>query len=160
MFLGELLEAVATDITSVIDGPNLVGSLDVLLPLQAVILGLPTAGNPNITIAWADMFSGAPDLQFNNLEDLFDLSHLSDEQIIGALGEVGEFLLAMQNFSLYDVQIPGINKSLGELFDYADRFLQKIEQFLADPNSTINDLEGRRKRAWPAAVTAGYRTGR
>ena len=143
VYLDDLFSAITTDVTQVITGPTLAGSLDATLPLMGVILGLPTAGNPNIAIEWTDFFGTQPTIDFNNMEDLFNFEHLSDDQIIGALAGISGFFADIQGFSFYDVEIPGLNVSLGEVFDYAERFLELVTGLSADPNGTLNELEAK-----------------
>lgn len=147
VYLDELFSAVATDISQVIDGPNFTGSLDALLPIEGQILAIPITGDPDVTIEWNDFFTGQPTIEFNNFDDLLNFENVTDQQIVDSLAQLGIFLADMQSFSLYDQVIPGLNKTVGEVFDYASEFLTLIGNFSADPNGTLNELEGKLETA-------------
>ncbi|MEX2093005.1 MAG: NosD domain-containing protein [Pirellulales bacterium] len=143
VFVPEILRAVAGDVTTIVDGPTLSGSLSATLPITASILGTPVSGNPEVTISWPDVLAGAPSVTFNNFSELNAYEDVGEGNILDALEGFASFLAGTQGVSLYDVEIPGIGVSMGEAFDFAQEFLAAVQQFTENPNGTLDQLESK-----------------
>ncbi len=139
--LFELVSALATDITDVIDAPTLAGSLAISLPLQATIFGVPVGGSPELTVSWPDLTTGDPEVTLTDGDELLSFEHLSGLDFTSALVYLGNYLASLEDFSFFGLEIPAISKSLGDLAGYADRFLEFAAAFEQDAPATLDELE-------------------
>ncbi|RIK74487.1 MAG: hypothetical protein DCC68_22985 [Planctomycetota bacterium] len=154
VFVPEILQASAGDVTAIVDNLALAGSLSSTLPITATILGSPVGGSPNVTIAYADAISGAPTVSFNNFSELFAFEDGGESDVLAALEAFAAFLADTQGQSLYSIEIPGIGVSMGEAFDFAEQFLAAIQGFQDDPDGTLNLLEDKLETALGLADSA------
>lgn len=139
--LFELFEAVALDITNVVDVPTLGGAVSVSLPLDASILGEALTTSPEVTISWPDLSTGAASVSLIDGGELEPFENLSSEDFTAALGGVGDYLDSLDGHSFYGLEIPGINKSLGELGGFADTFAEFVVAFQNNPAAALDDVE-------------------
>lgn len=147
VFVPEILQAAAGDITAIIDNLALAGTVAATLPITATILGSPVGGNPNVTITWPNVYSGSPAVAFNNFSELFAFEDVGENDVLTALESFAAFLASTQGESLYSVEIPGIGLSLGEAFDFAEQFLAALGQFHDNPSGTLALLEDKLEAA-------------
>ena len=119
--LFELFEALALDITDVVDVPTLGGALNVSLPLTTTILGEALTTNPEVVISWPDLGVGAASVTLLDGSELEPFENLSSADFTSALNGVGDYLSDLESFSVYGMEIPGLNKSLGELGGFSGK---------------------------------------
>ena len=55
--------------------------------------------------------------------------HLTQLDFTTALTVLGTYLASLEDESFFGLEIPGISKSLGDLADYADRFVEFVAAF-------------------------------
>ena len=139
--LFELFEALALDITDVVDVPTLGGALNVSLPLTTTILGEALTTNPEVVISWPDLGVGAASVTLLDGSELEPFENLSSADFTSALSGVGDYLSDLESFSAYGMEIPGLNKSLGELGGFSERFVQFVIEFQNNPAGALDDLE-------------------
>jgi hypothetical protein len=147
VFVPEILQAAAGDVTAIVDNLALAGSISATLPVTATILGSPVGGDPNVTMSWPNVYSGSPAVAFNNFSELFAFEDVGESDVLTGLESFAAFLADTQGQSLYSVEIPGIGISMGEAFDFAEQFLAAVQQFADDPNATLNLLENKLEAA-------------
>lgn len=139
--LFELFEAVALDITNVVDVPTLSGAVSVSLPVDADILGESLTTSPELTINWADRSTGAAVVTMVDGAELEPFENLSSADFGAALGGVGDYLGSLEDHSYYGMDIPGISKSLGELGEFSGRFAEFVIAFQNDPAAALDNVE-------------------
>lgn len=139
--LFELLSALATGVTTVVDAPTLEGELHVSLPIDATILGQHVSPMPVLVVDWDDISIGSPSVELINGAALEVFKNLTGTDFVIALVNLGVYLASLQDFSVFGVDIPALEKSLGKLAAYADRFQQFVANFQADPAASLDELE-------------------
>ena len=141
VFLEDLFGALVQDPLSLIVGPNFGASLDLELPLEATILGSQVSGNPKAIVTWNDVFNGDPVVELQNADELINFQNIGFGNIVDALREIGDLIADMQGTDVFAVEIPGLGISLGELFDYADEFLELVDLLEENPSEFVETLE-------------------
>lgn len=139
--LFDMFDALAVDVTTVVDAPTVNEELSVTLPLGAQILGTPVAGSPVMTVSWPDISTGSPAVQLADADAILKYQHLTGGDFGSALGDLAGFLSSVEGFSFLNQKIPGIDLTLGEIAGYADRFLNVVTTYDDDPAGALSELE-------------------
>lgn len=139
--LPELFSGLSAGITTIVADPTIDGSLNVTLPLTATILGTPVSGSPELVIAWADITTGSPDLTFNGADELLRFEHFDSDDLIGALSDLADYLVGLEDYEFMQQKIPGLDKSLGEIAGYAATFLNYVDNFEENAAASLDELE-------------------
>ncbi|MEX0586323.1 MAG: hypothetical protein WD176_06750, partial [Pirellulales bacterium] len=83
IFLPQILQAVGGDVATLVDGPDLSGTLSATLPISATILGSPVGGSPTVTISWPDVTSGSPSVMFTSFSELDAFKDVGEGDVLG-----------------------------------------------------------------------------
>ncbi|MFV1995292.1 MAG: hypothetical protein ACC661_07630, partial [Verrucomicrobiales bacterium] len=140
------LEGGLSDPGSLLD-VSLVGSSVSTLPLSVPLLGITPGPDSTVTVVYADLNDPAGvtvDFPANaGMDQLLNFENLDFADIVALLRRLHEFLVDIEGFSFLDEALPLLNKSPGELLDFADRFLVVIQEFEANPASSLAEAEER-----------------
>ena len=139
--LFSMFDSLATNPTGLIDTPTLTGALNVTLPIEASLLGVPLVTSPELVITWADITTGSPNVQLNDGSQLLPFENLAGGDVSGALTDLVDYLTSLETSSFLGEKIPGLSKSLGDMAEYADRFAEFAIAYEAAPAATLDQLE-------------------
>jgi Ca2+-binding RTX toxin-like protein len=139
----------------------LIGDCAGSLPNLGDLLG----DDPGITIDWPDLFipslrdhDGNPDTPGDRETGFFDfnLEDLNVEftgfggldgfgdfdtgDVLDMLRRLADFVGSLSGYDFLNFELPGIGRSLGDLFDLADRFRLAIGEFEENPDLVLDDL--------------------
>jgi len=152
LYLADLFDALAGDITSVVDGPNLTGQLDDLtLPLAVTpnVFGASHPVDPELVVTWPDITDiNTLDLQFNNADLLLDFENVSGPGIAGAFGDLADYFAVVESLALAAQRIPGLDHSMGQVVAFAERFEELVADLAAAPARVLQQLESTIEQAF------------
>lgn len=119
------------------------GSATVRLPLvmNPPILNAPSTGPPAVLIAWPD-FTRPDTLQIRteNIDLIAGLSALKDQAISLALGQLRQYLIALQSTAL-NTPLPLIGKSVLEILGFVEDITRRVQEFQNRPEQTLQFIE-------------------
>jgi hypothetical protein len=142
IYLGELFQGL-DDVSSIIDGPNLTGNVQLDLPITVTPDSLGTGeGNASLELNCDlfDLTSCHP--QFHNAETLLDLSNIEQGNVVGAIQQLVNFLSQLEGVGTFFTEpLPIINVSLAEVADFASSVGQLVHGFETNPGGTLQEVE-------------------
>ncbi|MFN3168742.1 MAG: LEPR-XLL domain-containing protein, partial [Phycisphaeraceae bacterium] len=125
------------------------GSANLDLPFSASVAGLTLPASPRIAVSIPDLRADLSDA--SNL--VVDLSEIGDLAALTGL-DVGDFttllngaldllagLDALEGLDFYNADLPLIDLSLSEAFDFAKAFEPVVSAFASDSGTTLNTVE-------------------
>src|SRR5439155_5669519 len=149
--LSDLLKRLTGDITSIVTGPDITGSANLVLPVRVTpnILSDPEPANPTLTITWADIkdpstLNVSPN---SDMDRLLDFKDLTFADIVDAFAQVIPYLVNLQHFSFLDQKLPLVNRSVSALVGYADKFAAQVEAIRDNPAGTVQEVNLALKQA-------------
>src|SRR5262249_933655 len=125
--------------------PVIGGNAQFTLPVQVspdpLALVAPGA-QPVIQVNWADLTNPST-LKFSydsDMDRLLDLRTLSAGSSIAGLDHVANYLASLEKSGLLAQKLPILNKSVGQILDFASQFQAWVNAFAQDPGVTIQTL--------------------
>jgi ELWxxDGT repeat protein len=102
---------------------------------------LPRLDSENEETGRFDINFGDLDVQFTGFDGLSGFGDFDSGDVLNMLRRLADFVGSLSGYDFLNLELPGIGRSLGDLFDLADRFRLAIEGFESDPDSALGDLE-------------------
>ncbi|MCB1064158.1 MAG: LEPR-XLL domain-containing protein, partial [Verrucomicrobiae bacterium] len=130
-----------------IPAPNVsrTGTLDVVLPMSASFgtVNLTSGGNPVIRIADSNLFDLVlPTFATEDFDSLFAFSELTIGDYLQGLRELFQFIAdTVGQSEAMSRPIPVLGRSINEIFDFADRFLELVDDLENGGVETVQQLE-------------------
>ena len=141
--LSQILNALYSDVGSIVVGPTITGSAQLTLQ-QFSVAGnffgqLP--GNPRLTVNVPNFANlGSAQIAYADFDPLLPFRNLTFQDIGGSLASFRGYLSSLAGFSFLNTPLPLVGSSVSELLGYAQRFSTAIDRFLADPTDAIHNL--------------------
>ena len=146
LYLVDLFDALAGDITSIVEGPELSGSVDLTLPLAVTpnILGASHPANPELVVSWPDIADpNGFSLAMNDADLLLDFEHLDGAAIAGAIERLADYLTSVEGLEMLCQRIPVLDRSIGQIVDFAAVFAGLAHDLEKAPARVLQELETR-----------------
>jgi len=151
VYLPELFRGLAQDVSTVVAGPTVSGSATATLPFQVTpnILGSGHPANPRLELEWPDVTDADRlSVEFVDAGLLEDFTHLDSSTVLSTFAALASYLADLEGYSWLDQNIPGIERSVAEVIDYAAQFLEFVAALEEDPGSVLQDVEARIEQAF------------
>jgi nitrous oxidase accessory protein NosD len=146
VYLTELYAGLGQDLGDLAAAPAVSGSAAATLPLQVTpnILGASHPANPHLVLAWPDIAdANSLDVRAVGADLLLDFTAWDDAAVTAALAGVASYLADAEGHSLLARKLPGLNRSLGEITGYTERFQSSVSGLESRPAGVLQDLEAR-----------------